>query len=155
MTAPRALRQATREDSADLTRLVGAFYAHFGYPYSEAEKGRLLAQVLDTPSLGSLWLVLSHDGEAVGYLFLSHYFSLEFGGRTAFVDEFFIDPAHRGRGLGSRALAEAIAAARSAGITAVQLEAERLNTRAAALYLRHGFVDHDRRLLTKVVGAGP
>ena len=132
-------------------RLVRAFYGHFGYPFSEPEKERLLSRVLDTPSIGSLWLVLSPAGVAVGYLFLSFYFSLEFGGPTAFIDELFIEPAHHGNGLGSQALLEVVGIAGDLGITAVQLEVERTNPRAAALYLRLGFVDLDRHLLTRVV----
>lgn len=134
-----------------LIRLVRAFYAHFGYPFSEPEKQRLLSRVLDTPSIGSLWLVLSPTGDAVGYLFLSYYFSLEFGGPTAFIDELFIEPAHRGQGLGSQVLLEVVGIARDLNIVAVQLEVERTNPRAAALYLRLGFVDHDRHLLTRVI----
>jgi ribosomal protein S18 acetylase RimI-like enzyme len=131
--------------------LVRAFYAHFGYPYSEPGKSRLLAQVVDTPALGSIWLVLSDAGDAIGYLFLSYYFSLEFGGPTAFIDEFFIDPAHRGHGFGTKVILEVVEAARGLGIRAIQLEVERSNARAAALYTRLGFVDHDRRLLTRVI----
>jgi ribosomal protein S18 acetylase RimI-like enzyme len=46
-------------------------------------------------------------------------------------------------------------ACRDHGITALHLEVERTNLRAAALYRRLGFRDHDRYLLTQLVGEAP
>jgi diamine N-acetyltransferase len=145
----KVLRDATPSDLDILIPLVRDFCAHFGYPYAESLKRDTLAQVLAEPSLGRLWLILSAGGDVAGYLFLSFYFSLEYGGRTAFIDEIFVRPEHRVLGLGSAALRNALAAARDLGLTAVHLEAERSNDRAAALYVRLGFVDYDRRLLTR------
>ena len=155
MIPSRLLRRATLEDVPALVPLVGAFYAHFGYPYSEPAKRRLLSEVIETTSLGSLWLVLSDAGEPDGYLFLSYYFSLEFGGPTAFIDEFFVGPAHRGRGFGSQVILEVIEVAKSLGLQALQLEVEHSNTRAATLYERLGFVDCHRHLLTHVIDPVP
>jgi GNAT superfamily N-acetyltransferase len=145
-TAP-VLRTATTADLPTLLQLVQAFYTHFEYPYSAEEKQHLLATVLDTPTLGRLLLVQLPDGTPAGYVFLSYYFSLEYGGLTAFVDELFIDPTHRGGGLGSKALQGVLAQAPALGVHTVRLEIERYNTRAAELYARLGFVDGDRRLM--------
>jgi ribosomal protein S18 acetylase RimI-like enzyme len=76
-------------------------------------------------------------------------YSIEFGGRDAFLDELFISPDARGRGLGTRALEVAAQACREAGILAVRLEVDRGNTGAQRLYRAHGFVDHDRYLMTR------
>jgi ribosomal protein S18 acetylase RimI-like enzyme len=142
------LRSASPADIDLLLPLERDFCAHFGYPFDEPRKRGALSQALGDPSLGRIWLVLSDRGDVAGYLFLSFYFSLEFGGRTAFVDELFVLPESRGAGLGERALRSALGAARELGVTAVQLEVEKANPRAAALYLRLGFVDYDRTLLT-------
>ncbi|MBP1642294.1 MAG: family N-acetyltransferase [Acidobacteria bacterium] len=149
------LRAATPGDLELLIRLVRDFYLHFGYPFSEPEKRRLLAQVLETPELGRLALLHSEAGEPVGYLFLSFYFSLELGGPVALLDELFVEPAHRGRGLGSRVVGELVEVARGLGLRALQLESERTNARATALYQRLGFVDLDRHLLTLVLEPAP
>jgi diamine N-acetyltransferase len=142
------LRSASPADIDVLLPLVRDFCVHFDYPFPEAEKRRAVEQALGDPSLGRVWLILSDRGAVAGYLFLSFYFSLEFGGRTAFVDELFVRPEDRGAGLGGRALRSALAAARELGVSAVQLEVEKENPRAAALYLRLGFADLDRTLLT-------
>ena len=144
----KVLRDATLADLEALVALGRDFCAHFGYPYVESVKRDALTRVLAEPSLGRLSLILSRDGEIAGYLFLSFTFSLEYGGRTAFVDEIFVRPDHRAAGLGSAALRSALVTARAMGLTAVHLEAERSNPRAAALYVRLGFVDYDRKLLT-------
>lgn len=149
------LRVASPADLELLFPLVRAFCAHFGYPFSGPVKRAALAQALADPSIGRLWLIHSPEGALAGYLFLSFYFSLEFGGQTAFVDELFIAPGFRGAGLGESALRGALEAARGLGLFAVQLEVEKDNPRAAALYLRLGFADFDRTLLTRRLRGGP
>ena len=67
------------------------------------------------------------------------------------MDEVFILPSHRGHGLGSAALASVLEVASELGLRAVQLESEHANSRASALYLRLGFVDGKRHLLTKML----
>ena len=41
---------------------------------------------------------------AVGYLVLTLGYSLEYGGRDAFIDEVYIRSSYRGRGIGTAAL---------------------------------------------------
>jgi len=76
-------------------------------------------------------------------------YSLEYGGRDAFIDELWVHERVRGQGIGTRALHMAEAACREQGIQALHLEVERTNAVAQQVYRRAGFVDHDRYLLTK------
>lgn len=147
---PPVLRTADPGDLDVLLPLVRDFYAHFDYPYAEEEKRAVLTAILRSPVVGRIWIVEA-GGCPVGYTFLSFYVSIEYGGLTAFVDELYVSPGHRGRGLGTRVLHEVFALAPSLGLRAVHLETERANTRATALYLRLGFIDHDRKLLTRLV----
>ncbi len=144
------LRPAVPGDLDALLPLVRDFYAHFDYPYAESEKREVLATILRSPSVGRIFFVEA-EARPVGYTFLSFYVSIEYGGLTAFVDELYVAPGHRGRGLGTRVLHEVFALAPGLGLRAVHLETERSNTRATALYLRLGFIDHDRKLLTRLV----
>ena len=57
--------------------------------------------------------------------------------------------SHRGRGLGTRALAIAEEVCRESGVGALHLEVERANTEAQRLYRARGLVDHDRYLMTR------
>jgi diamine N-acetyltransferase len=142
------LRPATPADLEAVLALHRAFFAEDGYTFREEESRANLARLLGDPSLGRLW-VMDTEGEVVGYLLLAFGFSLEFRGRNAFVDELYVAPGHRGRGLGKRAIALATDACRELGVRALHLEVERYKEGAQELYRRSGFVDHDRYLMTK------
>lgn len=155
MSEPRAsgdtpTLRPTRESDVDaLTRLVRAFYTEEGYAFEEAVVRAVLSPLLAAgSSLGRVW-VFDDGGRTVGYIILALGYSIEYQGRDAFVDELYLEPAYRGRGLGKVALAELERECRSLGVRALHLEVERDNTRARKLYATLGFEDNDRSLLTK------
>jgi ribosomal protein S18 acetylase RimI-like enzyme len=96
-----------------------------------------------------VWLAAAKGGPPVGYLVLGFGYSLEFLGRDAFVDELYVDEAHRGGGLGRRFLQAAERVCRANGVRALHLEVDPSNAVAQALYRSWGFADHDRRLMTR------
>lgn len=100
--------------------------------------------------LGTILLIID-DGKPVGYLVLALGYSLEYGGRDAFIDEFFILEQHRGKGLGKMALVRAEMLARKYRVRAIHLEVTRHNSSVIDIYRRDGFVDHDRYLMTKLI----
>jgi ribosomal protein S18 acetylase RimI-like enzyme len=145
------LRPATPADLERLRDLMAANYAESGYPFDPAAARDCFAAMLRDPALGRVWLVEA-GGEVAGYAVLAFGYSLEYRGRDAFVDDLYVAPAQRGRGLGRAALEAVEAAARELGVRALHLEVERGNSAAQALYRRRGFRDNDRRLLTKRLG---
>lgn len=135
-------------DADLLVPLLREFYAYDHIAFDETEARRALAQLLDDPRLGRVYLIRVGD-ELAGYLVLTFGFSLEFKGRDAFVDELFLRAEFRGRGIGTRALRVAEETCRAENVRALHLEVERANTGAQEVYRRAGFRDHDRYLLTK------
>jgi ribosomal protein S18 acetylase RimI-like enzyme len=124
-------------------------------PAFDADAARATVQTLVTnSSLGQVWLVCVSE-EIVGYVVLTFGYSLEFGGRDAYVDELFIAPTHRRRGLASRALGFAESVLSALGIRAVHLEVKRGNESARRLYLSAGFEDLGRQFLTKRINGRP
>ena len=118
-------------------------------PFDERAAGGALAQLIGDESLGGAWLIES-DGRTAGYLVLTYGFSLEFGGRDAFIDELFLREEFRRRGLGRRALEFAEAVCRGRGVRALLLEVERNNAAALEVYRRFGFQNRDSfYLMTK------
>jgi len=99
------------------------------------------------PSLGRIWMICL-DQEIVGYIVLSFDYSLEYGGKCGWVDEFFVRKEHRGRGIGSQALDFFSDRARELGARTVHLGVRRGNP-AIALYRRAGFREHDAYVMTK------
>jgi ribosomal protein S18 acetylase RimI-like enzyme len=128
--------------------LIQDFYQHFDYPYTEAEKRLTLEELFKTPAAGCIYLIQKEEN-IVGYVFLSFYFSIEFGGLTAFIDELFVLPRDRGQGIGSGIIHLVEQKCLALNLKAIHLESERTNERAIALYSKLGFVDHNRRLMTK------
>lgn len=148
--APIDLRPARADDCDRVLGLMERYYAEDGYPFVAAEARAALARFLGDASLGRIWVFVA-DGEIVGYVALTLGYSLEYRGRDAFVDELYLLPAHRGSGLGSRALACVEDACRQLGVRALHLEAERRKSRLLAFYERAGFASHDRYLMTKTI----
>jgi diamine N-acetyltransferase len=134
----------------DLDRLLGwlaELYRQDHIPFDAVVVRSALGDLLDQPTLGQVWLI-ALDGQPVGYLILAFGYSVEYGGRTALLDELFVAEAYRGRGLGSQALRFAADTCRQLGRRALQLEVDRNNQDAQRLYRAAGFVDHDRYLMS-------
>lgn len=143
-----SFKQADSSDADQLVVLMREFYEFDHIPFDESDARAALSQLLGDARLGRVFLIRADD-ETVGYLVVTFGFSLEFKGRDAFVDELFLRAEFRGRGIGTRALAQAEVACREANVRALHLEVERANTTAQGLYRRRGFTDHDRYLMTK------
>ena len=135
-------------DIEQILVLIHDFYQHFDYPYIESEKRLTLEDLFERPTAGRIYLI-QKEQKIVGYVFLSFYFSIEFGGRTAFIDELFVLPGDRGQGIGSKVINLIEQKCLELNLKAIHLESERTNEGATALYLKLGFVDYDRRLMTK------
>ena len=139
---------ATPADEAVLRELMTEFYAHEGLAFDEARTLGAFRTLAADPNLGRVW-IFRVDGEAVGYLAVTVCYSLEFAGRYALVDELYVREAHRGRGIGARALEVAAAACRELDVVALRLEVDVWNTRARDFYRRLGFELQERYMMSR------
>lgn len=142
------VKPAQADDAESLIGMMREFYAHERKRLDERAARRTLREIISDGSLGRVYLVAA-GGEVAGYAVITFGFSLEYGGRDAFVDEIFVREEHRGRGLGKGCLRFVAGACRDLGIRALHLEVGRRNTRAQALYRREGFVEQDSHLMTR------
>ena len=131
-------RLAELSDVPQLLEFTQAYYAFDGLEYVEETAAKALRQLICFEQLGRIWLILL-NGAAVGYTALTFGFSLEVGGRDAFVDELFPIEAARGKGIGKRVMDFLKAEAYRLGIQALHLEVGRNNERAQRLYKAAGF----------------
>ena len=152
MKLPAGFRAAAAADADALLDLVEAFYREEGYPFDRSAARRALIGLVRAPARGWVW-VIERRSKPVGYVVVTLGYSLEYRGATALVDELYILPEHRGRGLGSKALRLVERVCASSRVRTVHLEVERSNAGADALYRRLGFADRGRSLLTKRLGA--
>lgn len=150
-----SFRPAADADIDLLLHLMSALYGEDGStPLRREAAEAALRRLLAAPESG-LVRIIERGGTPAGYVVLTWGYSLEFDGRDAFIDELYVAPAHRGRGIGREAVAWAERACREHGAGAVHLEVELDNERAHALYRRSGFAERGLRLMTKRLSARP
>lgn len=141
-----AMHLAGPEDLAPLTRLVAAFHTETGIAQDEPAREAALKPLLEGSPYGAAYL-LGPRRAPIGYVIVTFGWSIEYGGLDAIVDEVFIRPGVRGRGVASGALAALPRALSGAGIRAVHLEVARDDDAAQRLYARAGFRPRDRYML--------
>lgn len=160
MSAEPSFRAATESDADTLLPFMREYYAFDGHAFDEHKARAALIKLLRDPSLGRVWLILANANEAdkhektkrelpVGYIVLCFGYSLEWLGRDAFVDEFYLRPDYRGRGWGRTTMAFLEDAARKLNVTALHLEVMHHNTNALELYRKLGFEGHKSSFLSK------
>jgi GNAT superfamily N-acetyltransferase len=142
------LRPAAPGDIAALLVLQSAYYAEDRYPFIESMAREAWHALLSDANLGSVW-VFEADSTLVGYVVLTLGYSLEYRSRDAFLDELYVAPDWRGRGLARRALEALDSACSRLGVNALHLEVENDKSGAIALYRKWGFAEHRRVLMTK------
>ena len=101
--------------------------------------------------------VLEVDGKVVGYALLIAYWSNEHGGEIAAIDELYVSPRYRGRGVAG-ALFDAVLVDRALWPrrpVALELEVTPANARARAYYERLGFRAGNATLRRRVERSQP
>jgi GNAT superfamily N-acetyltransferase len=157
MTVPASeleIRPPRDGELDDLTALLIAQLREHDNDLSDAALGRAAAGLARRPQSGQ-FLVAREDDALIGFAALSYLWTLERGGRAAWLDELYVIPQRRGQGIGARLLNAALQAAQAAGVLSVDLEIETGHDRAATLYQRAGFAPLSRTRWTRDLAAAP
>jgi ribosomal protein S18 acetylase RimI-like enzyme len=147
---PLVIREATFADEAELLSMMCKLAEHGpgSIKFDEPAVRAAFRRFLSLPAFGKVWL-LCEANTPVGYVVLTLGFSFEFHGQDAFIDELYVDPAYRRRGIGRQAVEFVGGQAREMGVNALHLEVDDGNAPALELYQRAGFEDHHRFLMTR------
>jgi ribosomal protein S18 acetylase RimI-like enzyme len=142
-------RRATKEDMPLLVVLMREFYAESEFVLDGQWATNSFCALLSDDSKGAVWIVF-HHGEPAGYVVLTLRHSMEYGGLDGFIDDLYVRPADRRKGLGRAALKAVFAECERRSVLALHVEAGRSNAAAQALYrsLGLGALDDARQLLT-------
>lgn len=143
-----AFQPAQSADIPSILEMMERFYQIDAYPFDEKKNRRNLELFLANQELGRLWII-RNKALAVGYIVLAYGFSFEYGGRDAFIDEFFIEAPYRNRGLGRLTMEFVAEQAKELGVHALHLEVENHNEKGNRLYELQGFKGKERAMLTK------
>jgi ribosomal protein S18 acetylase RimI-like enzyme len=148
-------RPAAGKDEQALLRLMRnlAEQEPGAYFFDEAAVREALRKFLASPDLGQAWVFFEEE-TPVGYIVLTFGYSFEYHGRDSFIDELYIEPQYRRKGIGRRAMQFVAERARELGVNAIHLEVDQGNDAAAELYRRAGYHDHARSLMTKRLRSG-
>jgi len=149
---PVEIQLAGPEHGALILAFATDFHREDGHPLAPSGP-RAIDTLLRGSPLGTVYLV-KEDGLGVGYFALCYTMSLEFGGLVVILDDLYLLPAARGRGLGTKVLAAVDEEARKLGAVQIFLEVEEANQRAFTLYERHGFRKRQRHMMERLLAGG-
>lgn len=141
-------RLAVESDADLLLDFMRAYYAFDGHGFDREKARRALVPLLRDTNFGRAWLILDAD-VPVGYIVICFGYSLEWLGRDAFVDEFFLREDYRGRGWGQKTMAFLENAACELNVQALHLEVVDGNAAAGHLYRKLGFQPRHSTFLSK------
>ena len=141
-----ALHLARPEHLEALLPLVAAFHGEQAIEQTEESRRAAITPLLEGSPLGAVYLI-GPQRAPIGYIVITFGWSVEFGGMDAFVDELFIRPAVRGRGIATEVLSALPLALGQAGVRAIHLEVDQDNAVAQRLYARSGFRPRPRYML--------
>ena len=115
--------------------------------FAESTVRANLAELLQNPVFGVVYIARD-EALPTGYLVVCFDYSLEYRGKGAWVDELFVEPSHRGKGIGTQLLDFAERTSREHHAKVLHLEVNHGNP-AIELYRRRGFTEHPRFLMSK------
>lgn len=136
-------------DLATLLPLVQAYHEFENLSLTDEQRENTIQTLLTNQTFGKIWLI-DYQGQTIGYITLCFGYSIEFAGRDAFIDEFFIQSDFRGQGLGKEVLRQIKIAAKIEGIRTLHLEVAKTNLQAQKLYSGYNFQARDKYVLMSV-----
>ena len=136
----------------DLDRAVALFDAQLrehDITTPVADLRNVVRSVIANASQGFLLLAVAED-TPVGIVYAASHLSLEHGGIIGWLEELYVRPQWRSRGIGSRLLTEVIERARKLDWRALELEVVAGHERVVPLYLRHAFQPLSRNRFCRI-----
>ncbi len=148
------MRRAGPNDIPLLVGLMAEFYAEGGYDLNHARAAGAFAAILADERLGYAWIIQA-DHQDVGHIVLTLKYAMEYGGMVACLDDLYVKPDWRNKGLSTGALIEVRDFCQKAGIRALTVEVGHSNGPAQTVYRRVGFAEAAGRQLLALELAAP
>jgi GNAT superfamily N-acetyltransferase len=149
-----ALHLCAPEDMDRLLPMVAACLAEAGHGADPHALREALAPLLEGQPHGMAYLIGPHRAP-VGHIIISFGYSVAAGGITATVDQFYIRPNVRGRGMGGEVLATLLPALAEHGVKSLEVRLPP-DSRARGVFERAGLAPHEGyQPLSRLLGSGP
>jgi len=133
-----SIAPAAVSDCPECARLLVEQLAEHNAEASAERLTRVLEDVVVDGSRGFLMLALD-SGRVVGVAYVATLLSAEHCGPVAWLEELYVKPRHRSRGIGTALVTAVLERAQQTGIVAMDLEIDAGHRRAVSLYRRFGF----------------
>ena len=134
------IRRATVADAPDIGRLLHDFNTEFSDPTPGA--AALAERAAKFIEDGTLTFLLAGEGP-YGIAQMRYVLSIWSGELDAYLEELYVVPELRGKGIGRALLETAMETARAAGATHMDLNTGETDTAARALYESAGFTNRE------------
>lgn len=158
--AASAVREIDVPTPDDVPAIAGLFYedmTHLGVDTDRDALESLASDIVEAlnadPPDCLCWVARSSDGGAVGVVFANFNWSLKFAGRSLWIEELYVTPDHRRKGLGRALVDRVVEYAEKHDIEGIDLEAYQGNTPASILYRTAGFHRLGRERFYRRIGA--
>jgi ribosomal protein S18 acetylase RimI-like enzyme len=146
--------RAHKEDIPLLIELMASFYAESGYELDQPLAEKAFAVLLSREHFGCVWLI-DECGRPVGYIVVTFRFGMEYGGLMACLDDLYVLPEFRNKGLSTAALGHVRVFCEEMGIRAITVEVSPDNGPAQKVYRRFGLTEAPGRQLLVLPLAKP
>lgn len=139
-----AVRAAAADDAARLGGLLSDFNAEFETPTpSAAELASQFRSILAESSVIALLAEGRDSGQPVGFALLTLRPTPYFDGPLAQLEELYVVPALRDRGIGTALLVAAVEGVRARGSREMHIGVDEIDTDTRRFYERNGFVNRE------------
>jgi GNAT superfamily N-acetyltransferase len=135
---PFSIASATVSDCRESVQLLVDQLDEHGVDASADRLSRIFEKVVADETRGFL-LVARADHRIVGIAYVAMILSAEHCGLVGWLEELYVTPGCRARGIGTALVRAVLERARKADIVAIDLEVDAGHSRAKPLYQRLGF----------------
>jgi GNAT superfamily N-acetyltransferase len=132
--------------------LLGSQLREHGVKTDLGKVRSVIERIVNDDRLGFVLVALQKNQRPVGVALGCAFLGIEHGGISGWIEELYVLPEFRERGIGSFLIAEFIRVASALGWRAIDLEIDSGHRRALSLYERHRFAQLDRSRLSRRLG---
>lgn len=129
-------RLATADDADEVARLLHDFNSEFDTPSPGAE---VLAARLRVLLAGDETIAILAGTPAVAVALVTLRSNVWYAGQVALLDELYVVPRLRGRGIGSAIVDLLVSTSRARGVDLIEINVDESDVDAQRFYERHGF----------------
>jgi GNAT superfamily N-acetyltransferase len=125
-------------DLDDLLPLMRGYCEFYGVGPSDAALRALSLKLIESPGTSGVQLIAREDGAAIGFATLFWTFSTLAASEIGLMNDLYVDPGVRGKGVGAALIAACASECADRGLPVLEWETAPDNVRAQALYDKLG-----------------